>query len=180
MLCISLCTLQNYQIKAATEHFKGILPSKTLSKDTTGMFVWQDIDLCSVLLAADWLEYWWTAWRYCSDWLNKDPGRFCWWTQTAQKARVRFWCRNQTEFISDQVSAAVMHLFMFSLLVVIGLQVESTGGRSERSIERSFTSLLRVHNGMKFGSWGHREYCPIQMYAAGFSLKVSWALTHET
>ncbi len=102
------------------------------------------------------------------------------WTQTAQKARVRFWCRNQTEFISDQVSAAVMHLFMFSLLVIIGLQVESAGGRSVGSIERSFTSLLTVHNGMKFGSWGQREMCPSETYAAGFSLKVSWALTHET
>ncbi len=58
MLSISLCTLQNDQIKAATEHFMGILPSKTRSKDTNGMFVWQDIDVCSVLLAADWLEYW--------------------------------------------------------------------------------------------------------------------------
>ncbi len=90
MLCISLCTLQNYQIKAATEHFKGILPSKTLSKDTTGMFVWQDFDLCSVLLAADWLEYWWTAWRYCSDWLNKDPGRFCWLNTDSSESQGQF------------------------------------------------------------------------------------------
>ncbi|XP_051734802.1 vitelline membrane outer layer protein 1-like [Ctenopharyngodon idella] len=64
--------------------------------------------------------------------------------------------------------------FAFSLLAIIGLHVsvQSTGRRSERSIERHFVSLLTVSNGMEWGSWGQREFCPTRTYAAGFSLMV--------
>ncbi|XP_043090324.1 vitelline membrane outer layer protein 1-like [Puntigrus tetrazona] len=69
-----------------------------------------------------------------------------------------------------------MHGFisMFSLLAFIGLQVsvQSAGRRSERNVERTFISLLAVSNGMKFGSWSQREFCPRGTHAAGFSLKV--------
>ncbi|XP_026091155.1 vitelline membrane outer layer protein 1-like [Carassius auratus] len=70
-----------------------------------------------------------------------------------------------------------MHRFTsitFSLLVFIGLQVsvQTAGRRFERSIERPFVSLLTVPNGMKWGSWAQREFCPSGTYAAGFSLKV--------
>ncbi|KAK9954915.1 hypothetical protein ABG768_014829 [Culter alburnus] len=64
--------------------------------------------------------------------------------------------------------------FAFTLLAFIGLHVsvQSTGRRSERSIERSFVSTLTVTNGLEGGSWGQREFCPSGTYAAGFSLKV--------
>ncbi|XP_016103569.1 vitelline membrane outer layer protein 1-like [Sinocyclocheilus grahami] len=70
-----------------------------------------------------------------------------------------------------------MHRFisiMFSLLAFIGLQgsVQTAGRRSERSIERHFVSLLMVRNGMNWGSWAQREFCPRGTYAAGFSLMV--------
>ncbi|XP_048022415.1 vitelline membrane outer layer protein 1-like [Megalobrama amblycephala] len=64
--------------------------------------------------------------------------------------------------------------FAFTLLAFIGLHVsvQSTGRRSERSIERSFVSTLTVTNGLEGGLWGQREFCPSGTYAAGFSLKV--------
>ncbi|XP_050948885.1 vitelline membrane outer layer protein 1-like [Labeo rohita] len=70
-----------------------------------------------------------------------------------------------------------MHKFismMFSLLVIIGLQVsaESAGTRPERSPNRRYISELTVSNGWIWGLWGHREMCPGGTYAAGFSLKV--------
>ncbi|XP_016423553.1 vitelline membrane outer layer protein 1-like isoform X2 [Sinocyclocheilus rhinocerous] len=70
-----------------------------------------------------------------------------------------------------------MHRFisiMFSLLAFIGLHVsvQTAGRRSERSIERHFVSLLMVRNGMNWGSWAQREFCPRGTYAAGFSLMV--------
>lgn len=70
-----------------------------------------------------------------------------------------------------------MHRFIsvtFSLLVFIGLQagVQTGGRRFERSIERHFVSLLTVRNGMDWGSWAQREFCPSGTYAAGFSLMV--------
>ncbi|KAK2872225.1 hypothetical protein Q8A67_022122 [Cirrhinus molitorella] len=69
-----------------------------------------------------------------------------------------------------------MHHFisMFSLLVIIGLQVsvQSAGRLSERSIRRYFLSELTVSNGMTWGSWGYKDTCPTGTYAAGFSVKV--------
>ncbi|XP_050948884.1 vitelline membrane outer layer protein 1-like [Labeo rohita] len=70
-----------------------------------------------------------------------------------------------------------MHKFismMFSLLVIIGLQVsaESAGTRPERSANRRYISEMTVPNGRGLGSWGYREMCPGGTYAAGFSLKV--------
>ncbi|XP_059375713.1 vitelline membrane outer layer protein 1-like [Carassius carassius] len=63
---------------------------------------------------------------------------------------------------------------VFSLLVITGLQVsaQSGGGRPERSANRHYRSELTVFNGRVWGSWGHKEMCPVGMYAAGFSLKV--------
>ncbi|XP_050948894.1 vitelline membrane outer layer protein 1-like [Labeo rohita] len=70
-----------------------------------------------------------------------------------------------------------MHHFifmMFSLLVIIGLQVsvQSAARLSERSIRRNFLSELTVPNGMTWGSWGYKDMCPAGTYAAGFSLRV--------
>ncbi|KAL1253497.1 hypothetical protein QQF64_018190 [Cirrhinus molitorella] len=69
---------------------------------------------------------------------------------------------------------------MFSLLVIIGLQVsvESAGIRPERSFDRHYSSELMVQNGGGWGSWGDREMCPTGTYAAGFSLKVLHPSTH--
>ncbi|XP_073680172.1 vitelline membrane outer layer protein 1 homolog [Garra rufa] len=61
---------------------------------------------------------------------------------------------------------------MFSLLVVIGLSVQSAGRLSERSIRRHFLSELTVPNGMTWGSWGYKDTCPTGTYAAGFGLRV--------
>ncbi|KAK7131679.1 hypothetical protein R3I94_016714 [Phoxinus phoxinus] len=70
-----------------------------------------------------------------------------------------------------------MHPFIsivFSLLAIIGLHVsvQAAGNPPERSIERTFVSLLTVSNGLKWGSWGQREFCPTGTYATGFSLMV--------
>ncbi|XP_073681088.1 vitelline membrane outer layer protein 1-like [Garra rufa] len=70
-----------------------------------------------------------------------------------------------------------MHYFislMFSLLVIIGLQVSVQAGekRPERSTNRHYRSELTVPNGIGWGTWGDRDMCPLGMYAAGFSLKV--------
>ncbi|XDV38015.1 hypothetical protein PO909_007555 [Leuciscus waleckii] len=70
-----------------------------------------------------------------------------------------------------------MHPFtsmVFSLLAIIGLHVsvQSAGKHSEESIERTFVSLLTVSNGLKWGLWGQREFCPTGTYATGFSLMV--------
>ncbi|KTG06959.1 hypothetical protein cypCar_00020876 [Cyprinus carpio] len=61
---------------------------------------------------------------------------------------------------------------LISLLAVFGPYVIA-GGRFERTISRPFRSLLRVHNGMRWGSWAQKEMCPTGMYATGFSLKVA-------
>ncbi|XP_043090328.1 vitelline membrane outer layer protein 1-like [Puntigrus tetrazona] len=70
-----------------------------------------------------------------------------------------------------------MHGFisvMFSLLVISGLQVsvESAGIRFQRSIDRHYRMEMSVPNGGGWGSWGHRDMCPIGTWAAGFSLRV--------
>lgn len=67
-------------------------------------------------------------------------------------------------------------MFKFISVLLMSLLVVSdrcSGGRFERSINRSYRSLLQVHNGMRWGSWGLKEMCPAGMYAAGFSLKVA-------
>ncbi|KAI7796265.1 putative vitelline membrane outer layer protein 1-like, partial [Triplophysa rosa] len=59
--------------------------------------------------------------------------------------------------------------WFMSLLLVSGWCVSE---RFQRSINRPYRSQLRVHNGMRWGSWGLKDMCPAGMYAAGFSLKV--------
>ncbi|XP_016105066.1 vitelline membrane outer layer protein 1 homolog [Sinocyclocheilus grahami] len=65
-----------------------------------------------------------------------------------------------------------LSLTLISLLAVFG-QYVIAGGRFERTISRPFGSVLKVHNGMRWGSWGQKEMCPTGMYATGFSLKVA-------
>uniref|UniRef100_A0A8C2F2H0 Vitelline membrane outer layer protein 1-like n=1 Tax=Cyprinus carpio TaxID=7962 RepID=A0A8C2F2H0_CYPCA len=67
---------------------------------------------------------------------------------------------------------------MFSLLVIIGLQVsaQSAERRNERSVNRHYISELTVSNGRVWGSWGQKEMCPSGTYAAGFSLKVEYPI----
>ncbi|KAK2872223.1 hypothetical protein Q8A67_022120 [Cirrhinus molitorella] len=70
-----------------------------------------------------------------------------------------------------------MHNFtpmMFSLLVIIGLQVSVQAGerRPERTINRIYKWEMTVTNGGGLGKWGRRQMCPSGTYAAGFSLRV--------
>jgi len=66
----------------------------------------------------------------------------------------------------------ILPLTLISLLAVSGPYV-STERRFDRSVSRPVRSVLRVHNGMRWGSWGQKEICPAGMYVTGFSLKVS-------
>ncbi|KAK7143017.1 hypothetical protein R3I93_014240 [Phoxinus phoxinus] len=66
----------------------------------------------------------------------------------------------------------ILPLTLVSLLAVFGLYA-SAESRFERSVSRPVSSVLRVHNGMRWGSWGQKEICPTGMYVTGFSLKVA-------
>lgn len=65
----------------------------------------------------------------------------------------------------DFVLSIVLPLFVLSF----GQLISVSNGEI---IERQYSGKIEVNNGQKWGSWGHREMCPVGTYATGFSLKV--------
>ncbi|TRY97139.1 hypothetical protein DNTS_032792 [Danionella cerebrum] len=94
------------------------------------------------------------------------------WTLDLDRAVFRGHCPPEAQISSSRSMQQLLSLSLAFLLLLSGV-CSSSSGRPPRSISRSFRSLLRVHNGMRWGSWGQKEMCPGGTYAAGFSLKVA-------
>ncbi|XP_060792597.1 vitelline membrane outer layer protein 1-like [Neoarius graeffei] len=58
----------------------------------------------------------------------------------------------------------------------LGIQYKLISVSNGAIIERQYSGKIEVNNGQTWGSWGHREMCPVGTYATGFSLKVEQAI----
>lgn len=61
-------------------------------------------------------------------------------------------------------------VFVSSIVLPLFVLMSVSNGQI---VERTYSGMIEVSNGMVWGSWGNRDMCPYGTYATGFSLKVS-------